>query len=83
MAKKAAKKTARASSTSTRAKKKSKSNVEILIEKGALDAGAAARLDKAVAQKINKYTKRDMTFLIKHQLVVCGKARPAPDGSFF
>jgi len=84
MAKKAAKAVSRKKSA---AKKKTartgKSNIEILVTKGALDPGAASRLDPSVVRRINKYTKRDVQFLITHQLKLCGMARPAPDGSFF
>jgi hypothetical protein len=84
MAKKANKKTAKKTPTTKRAARRPrKSNVEILVEKGALDAGAAARLDPAIAKKINAYKPNDVKFLIDHQLEVCGVAKPAPDGSFF
>jgi len=84
MAKKAAKAVSRKTSTAKGTKTRSgKSNIETLIAKGALDPGAASRLDPSVVKKINGYSKRDVDFLVTHQLKVCGIARPAPDGSFF
>jgi hypothetical protein len=79
-ARKSASKTAKRKTTGPAARK---TNVQVLVAKGALDPVAAARLDRSVTVKINKYKKRDVQFLIRHQLKICGIARPAPDGSFF
>ena len=85
-----AKKTKRAASKRTAAKGVRKSasasrrtNVQILVDEGALNAEAARRLNPSAVRQINGYTRRDVKFLITHQLRLCGVARPAPDGSFF
>jgi hypothetical protein len=83
MAKKATKAVKNAVKRKGTSKSVKRDNVKILVDAGALDPGAAARLERSVIRKINRYTTRDVNFLINHQLKVCGVARPAPDGSFF
>jgi hypothetical protein len=64
----------------TRAKK---SNIQRMIDDGALSARHAAKLKPSVRRKIARLTGAEVKAITKHHLKICGQAKPNADGVMF
>lgn len=72
-----------ASKTAKRPTRAKKSNIQRMIDDGALSARHAAKLKPSVRRKIEKLTPSEVRALTKHHLEVCGQAKPNADGLIF
>lgn len=72
----------RAAATRKKASGK-KSNMQRMIDDGALSASHAAKLKPSVRRKIAKLTPSEVRAITKHHLEVCGPAKPNADGLVF
>lgn len=76
----------KASAARKRAKKPTrakKSNIQQMIDAGALSAPHAAKLKPAVRRRIAKLSASEVRAITKHHLEVCGPAKPNADGIVF
>ena len=62
---------------SARAKK---SNIQRMIDDGALSARHAAKLKPSVRRKVERLTPSEIRAITKFHLKICGQAKPNADG---